>query len=458
MALRQQKGRKSEGWLNRGRRCRPNRCTEPLFYGYSVLTERSIEGSATTYIPRNMTPRSTALTPSTRPVTRRRDCCSATGASIPARTRLPRLIAFVAIALFGGASEAPGQLREHHIYHPENDFGSDAMFTPLQAFVNGSCDFLRDGYGTRSLLDRHYLNGMKNVNRVLASPLEVIRAYNRHEGKNFITDQVFPLRFGLSDMPWIPNYQSHLIGEGLVCRESAEWYDARDYRFPYTFAIITTLLFQYANEVTENGDFTGDTVDPIADMYIFNPLGYLLFYSDAVSEYFGTTLHYSRWDSQPVMSPTNLAIANAGRNFVIKHNVPRSDRWHFFYAFNVHGTLGMSYENAEKESYSFGAGVAAKRLKRMILKDVGGDLRPVSDIVPSSVMPNFAFFYDRNGSLLLSVSQVGIDGLHTIMNLYPGAAWDWPIGTYLSYNHDFGLHVGISFQVLPVGLFVGRAP
>ncbi|MDP6125502.1 MAG: hypothetical protein QGH20_07085, partial [Candidatus Latescibacteria bacterium] len=106
-------------------------------------------------------------------------------------------------------AQASGQLRQHYIYRPHNNFGIDAQFSPVIAFINGSCDYVRSGYGEGSLFDRHYLNGMKNVNRILLNTQQIVRSYNQQEDRYFVGDQIVPTHLSNDHSPWVPNYQSY---------------------------------------------------------------------------------------------------------------------------------------------------------------------------------------------------------------------------------------------------------
>ncbi len=359
----------------------------------------------------------------------------------------------VFVAVLAIAPTGVGQLAEHYVYRPQNTVGSDAQFSPLSAFMNGAFDYRHFVKG--GLLDQHYATGFSNVGRLLWESPWIIGDYNQRDGHNFWAEEVFPTRLGRGSSPWVPNYQSHLVGEGLVCRQLAEWYDANGYRSPYLLAVLTTFSFQFMNEVNENGSYTGNSVDPIADILIFNPLGWLLFYFDDVAEFFARDLHFSNWGGQALLNPTTLDVINAGENYAIKVGIPTSERWHAFYAWGVYGVWGLSYRRASGLSVSVGAGPCATNLEEKLLYSASNYERKndrTMRLLEASVEPRIVLLVDTDESLLFSVSQTGVERPNVEINFRPGSLGDSRIGAYIGYSGGLGFSVGLTYGAWPVGI------
>ena len=354
---------------------------------------------------------------------------------------------FVLIYILMTSVEIDAQMRSFYVYKPENTEGSDAQFSPVTAFLNGGFDVLRIGFGTRKVTEIAYMNGIKNVARNLKDTPRLIREYNQNENRNFWADQVFPLRFSHTSSAWVPNYESHIVGEGLVCRKLAEWFAHRQVPLPYLWAIVTTGSFQYLNEAIENGEYKGDSVDHVADILIFNPLGWALFAYDPVARFFGQTLDGVNWNLQPMINPATGTLVNAGERFMLRYRLPKTQRFKVFYSWGINGIVGVAYQGTRNLTYSYGMGLKASRLR----PSIEGSQRVV---FPKTMHLDFAFYVDRNGSLLLSASQTGVQDLDVKVNVYPGVFSSF--GFYVAYGPVWGVQVGATFRQLPFGFYAGR--
>lgn len=331
---------------------------------------------------------------------------------------------------------------EHYFYKEEIKYGSEAQFNPGFMYVNGSCDILRNGWAPRKIQDIRFKNGFKLLNKSLSHSSETIDIYNNRQNADFFRDQFLPKEWTSKKGAWFPNYQSHLIGEGMLSRKLAEWYDARNYPFAYGLGIMSTFAFQYTNEIMELAPFTNTSIDPVADIYYFNTAGYALFAIDPVARFFSETVKINSWLPQPVISPIDGTISNAGEQYILKTNFSGTKNIQGFYSWGIDGSAGISYKGKKDNNYSFGFGQKAFRLKQSLVNDM---------IVYPELEPHFVFFYDKNESLLLSFSQTGLKKVNSIINIYPGLLND-KLGLYASYNDFTKFEIGISCINLPIGL------
>lgn len=363
----------------------------------------------------------------------------------PALSVVPRLLFPILFVLFGSASP---QLDSHYVQPPDPEIGSAAAFSPFLAFVNGGFDILRNNFESRTLPKIDYGAGARNVRDNLLHSPAVIRDFNRTQGHNFWREQVFPLEFNKDYMPWVPNYTLHLFGEGLVCRQTAEWFADRGIPHPYALAVLNTALFQTLNEIVENSFRPGYTVDPIADILIFNPAGWVLFYFDGPARFFGKTLHFANWSLQPMINPATGALANTGEQFIIKADLPWSKKIQPFYGWGINGTLGLSYKAGSGLNYSAGCGLKARKLK--------ATYENRQNVVTPVLEPDMVFYIDRTESLLFALNQTGVHEINLIANLYGGWVTPRHVGVYLGLNTYLGINFGITYDWSPVGLFLGK--
>ncbi len=339
------------------------------------------------------------------------------------------------------------QLNDHFIYHSENRFGSQLQFSPFSVFINGSYDILRNGGVGNDITTLSYGKGFQNLQNNLGHPFENISLYNKQSGHDFFSEQILPKNMRTEKAAWVPNYQSHLIGEGLVTRELAEWYQARGVKYPYATAIVNEFVTQVMNEVVENGNYIGNNIDPIADLYIFDPLGWLFFSWDPAAKFFGQNLHFAVWSPQPVLNPMNRNLTNAGEEYVIKFDLPYSQNYQMFYSWGIDGNIGLTKKWQNGWSTSVGAGRVADNLTYQKLFR--------SRFVSAELKPQVLFCIDRNNSLLMSLAQVGFTEANFRLNLYPGLISNSRFGGFLGWSPFSGPQLGINYSAIPFGLFAG---
>ncbi len=342
------------------------------------------------------------------------------------------------MAFFIGESEG----FDHYFYKGNPGYGSEGQFNPGSVYVNGSLDILRNGWAPRKIQDIEFANSFKLLNKSLSNYSETIERYNSRREADFFRDQFLPKEWTSKKGAWFPNYQSHMIGEGMLSRKLAEWYDVHDYPFAYGLGVITTFAFQYTNEIMELAPFENTSIDPIADIYYFNTAGYLLFSIDPVARFFSETVKLNSWNPQPVISPIDGLISNAGEQYILKTNISSTGRFQGFYSWGIDGSAGFTYNGEKGRNYSLGFGQKAFRLKQSLVNDM---------IVYPELEPHFVFFYDRNESLMLSFSQTGIEKANLVLNIYPGLIND-KLGLYVSYNDFSKLEAGITCLHIPMGL------
>jgi len=352
-----------------------------------------------------------------------------------------------AILLLTGSNNA--QTEKYYFYHPEIDYGSELVFSPVSTFLNGSFDVLRNGGHenngeTIDVFRLDYSQGMANVWANISNPFYHI---NNYGWDNFLGREVIPRSLDKNEAQWIPNYGHHILGGGMLYVKMAEWFDYHGFDSPYLTSLFTSFAYQFVNEALENNHTGGTNVDPIADLLIFNPLGYLLFSFDSVKEFFSETVTLHDWSLQPVFNPFNNYLENAGQQFAFKYQF--SKRYSAFFYYGIYGIGGLSYTFNDGYNFSFGMGTVVNRLDAVIIND--------SRYVTPKTDGALGFFYDRNHSLMASVIITGPRMYNARINVYPGFAqfgWFNP-GMYLGFGEWDNFLVGITFARFPVGVLGG---
>jgi hypothetical protein len=164
-----------------------------------------------------------------------------------------------------------------------------------------------------------------------------------------------------------------------------------------------------------------------------------------VKKFFSEELNLADWSQQPSFSLRNGELHNNGQFFSVKWKFPFSDSWHAFYYFGTNGVGGLSYKFKDGTAISVGAGLAASDL---ILLDEKTNKKTLG------LVGNFGVFYDKNNSLLASLSVTIKTDYMINVNIYPGVIKLFGIspGLWGAYSQDGNIIGGITFSWLPFGL------
>jgi len=292
--------------------------------------------------------------------------------------------------------------------------------------------------------DIDYRRGARNLWKNLRDPFGSIQ--NEGWGR-FLQEEIIPISTSSRGARYWPNYTQHLIGGGMSWRLIKEWFRAHEWPAAGWFATGTMLGYHVLNEIVETSDYDGWTTDPVADLYIFDPAGILLFSSDRVARFFSETLHMADWSYQIAYDPWDRTLENMGQNFALKLRLPRSQRWFLFYHYGTHGEIGLSYRQDDGDAFSFGAGLMAGKLIQL---DDG--VRTV-DLVPTA-----GLFWDRDNSLMAALMFADTQAYRWRLNVYPGVVrvGGWSPGLFAAINASDRFEAGITFSTeSPLGLARG---
>jgi len=305
-------------------------------------------------------------------------------------------------------STATAKDTTYFFYRPY-DYGSMAMFTPWNVVLNGSYDVLQLDGRNRKITTLPYGSGFANVweNTVLHPGATI----SQIGWWTFLKTEIFPLTFSTEGGQWLPNYQLHLIGGGMTYRMLEEWFDYNDVDAPGAWAIGTIAAYHILNEVVEAEDYRGYNTDPIADLLFFDWLGVLLFMNDDVAGFFSETLHMNDWSNIPVITFPHGQLGNNGLYYSLKWNIPGLDNWSVFYLMGMSNMAGGSYRFDAENSLSVGVGARGKYLYMV-------DER--ARVLSTHLVPTGGVFWDRNGSLMASITASGQEDQTVILQVYPG--------------------------------------
>jgi hypothetical protein len=292
------------------------------------------------------------------------------------------------------------------------DYGSEALYGPLWVFVNRGYDVLQDHVAGRNIFTFNYRTNLANVARNIANPFPAISA----DGwKTFLTEEIFPLSFTQSTARWTPNYSLHLIGGGMTYTSLREWFEDYGVPAPRLFSAVTIMASAFVNESLENKGFVGFNTDCIADIWVFDIGGMILFSFDWPNRFFSHTVVIADWSLQPSFTLPNGELHNVGTYFSAKWALPFYRRLSLFAWYGEATTAGLSFALNDDYSLSASAGGAAIH----IINAATHSVQNVVDFVPTG-----AIFLDRHNSLLASLQITNVDDYFIHFNIYPHAFTD----------------------------------
>jgi hypothetical protein len=314
-----------------------------------------------------------------------------------------------AAAAPASASDSPPPPPPQRYFYFGYDYGTQALYSPLWVFVNRGYDVLQDHVASRNVFDIQYRSNGENVLRNLAHPFSNVSDLG---WKTFLTQEIFPLSFTPSTARWVPNYGLHLIGGGMTYRGMTEWFEDHHVPLARVLSAVTLMAAALLNETLENKGIVGRNTDAIADVWVFDIGGILLFSFDAPSWFFSQQLIVSDWSLQPALTFPHGELHNVGNYFAAKWPLPFYRRLRLFGYVGEATTGGLSFALDDQYSVSVAAGAAATHL-------VNNNPNAVENTVNFS--PTALIFLDRRDSLLASLQVTNAYDYFVHLNVYPHA-------------------------------------
>jgi hypothetical protein len=296
-------------------------------------------------------------------------------------------------------------------FYTGKTYGSDAAFNPISEVFNEGFDVLGLFGQNKHIFNRGFEGDLHNIWRSVYHFDQTYRNY----GWKVVKNEFLPITS--TRVPgggsWLPNYEAHIFGSGMVSRKMTEWYDMHGYPYPVILGALTMYAAHFTNETVENNGFRRLNEDATTDLLFFDLGGILLWQDDLMQRAFSGRIRLVNWPLQPSYNPRSETLENAGQNFVLRGPLPFGPSWRWFYLFGLSGAGGVTRVLHDGHAVSVGFGVDAieNPVVDTLLGAKGATLRPKG-----------AIYYDRNGSLLWSVAIGAANGLRSPVsaNIYPG--------------------------------------
>jgi len=347
---------------------------------------------------------------------------------------------WAAMAAFGDSVST----RNYFYTHPR--YGSQSMFNPASVLINGGYDIVQTGMYGGKLVGPPYLSSAQNV---LANLVHPLRQIERHGWGTFLSTEVFPTSLRIDRSQYLPNYTLHVLGGGTTYRMLCEWNAAHGIPYPRISAVAFATAYNFLNEVMENGPYRGVNVDPIADMWLFNPLGILLFSSDDIARFFSSSVCIFDWSSMPCIDPVSGLIDNASQNWAVTIPLPLVDRTRLFVFLGMSEVAGLSYNAIGDYTVSGGGGFSVGDIVEADSNTNAGRIMTIHYSWTAGI------FIDKGNSLLFSLLLSNSRMYKARANLYPLPRLRFGFfhpGFFMGLANKNDFAFGITATCLPVSL------
>jgi hypothetical protein len=331
-----------------------------------------------------------------------------------------------------GQSNARNPSEEGPFFFHGDSIGSQAYAGPLDVLLNKGFDLAQLRNRERTIF--HYPYGFRHVQASLKDPLGAVRRFGGWS--RFLRTQILPLTFSKEDSKWAPNYFGHAITGGILSRSLGERYDAWGLPLPYLMGGLTTLAAAVLNEAYEHPDMEVGSAGTVADLYVFDLGGVLLFYNDRIARFFSGPLRAAVWPSQASIVAPSGRLVNNGNHLIMKIPWSLIPYTSLFFRTGLSGQWGLTFHHPDGFDLSFAAGYEADWM--YIDEETGAE--------HVDLLPTLGLFLDRKGSLLASVNFSRIPDRYLSINVYPGVIGgaDRGFGAWIVVGEGPRLEVGFT--------------
>ncbi len=204
------------------------------------------------------------------------------------------------------------------------------------------------------------------------------------------------------------------------------------------------MTYHLINEVVEHNRKQWLSFDAVADIYLFDIAGILLFNSERVQYFFSHKVIVRDWSPQASYVVSDNSIQNVGQYFSIKWNPTFKDQpFSLFWYMGLGALFGIGY-NHNDFGYSVGGGFKTKSVYI-----ANGETNQEG----IKVSPAFGIFIDKKNSLLGSLTynsdKSSVENFK--LDIFPGTLpfKKIKVGFWISKSYNFSSYLGITVSNLP---------
>jgi len=353
------------------------------------------------------------------------------------------IFAFCLFLLQGISCVSSAQTRHSSYFYKAQPYGTQALYNPLALLINGGYGILQlaSHEDAREIINLPYRQWGENVWETVGHP---VRTLNKFGWRRFLTTEIIPTSLDINKSQYVPNYFLHLLGGGMHFRATEEWYRYHGFVHPRLLSLATMVAYHVLSEVVENKGSQNLTVDHLADLYVFDPLGIWLFSFDSVCKFFSQKFQLAEWSMQPAYNLTNGHLENMGQFYVLKYPIIKDGSWNFMIHLGLHGMAGISQRKPDGKSFSLTGGFMVEKLVRAKQEGEGRALTAVLTWMVGG-------FYDLNNSLLASLMLSGLPESRLRFNIYPGFLKLGPLRPGIFFSGSKEWVAGLNVSYIPLG-------
>ena len=338
---------------------------------------------------------------------------------------------------------------------PHVDYGSEALFGPVQVVLNRAFSTTVWAGAERRLGSVEWRGGIHSVWDALSQPGAAIERAGGFG--TWIKRETLP---GSSVWTWsfAPNIAGHLVAGGISYRHLAEWMKFRGVPAPRLVAAGFSWAAGFVNEVMEAAyDWENVEIvraDPwppghastVGDLYIFDPLGMLLFEIDAVARFFSGPLRAADWSPQASITLPNGRVQNVAQVMSYNVRLPFNEHLRALFLLGQGTQVGVIYQR--DDGYALGGATGFSASARHTVPVIA------SERIDAEI--SGGLYLSRNNSLLGSLVLANVTPTAVQVNIYPGLV-PGPLkklGVWASIGRGRESSFGLSFG-MPWGVGLG---
>ena len=329
---------------------------------------------------------------------------------------------------------------------PHIDYGSAALFGPVQVGLNRAFSTTVWAGAERRLGSVEWQDGFHTVWDALSHPGAAIERAGGFG--TWLKRETLP---GSSVWTWsfAPNIAGHLVAGGISYRHLAEWMEFRGVPAPRLVAAGFSWASDFINEVMEAANASPGSpghATTVADLYIFDPLGMLIFEIDALARFFSGTLRAADWSPQASITLPDGRVQNVAQVMSYKVPLPFNERLRALFLVGQGTQVGVIYQR--DDGYALGGAIGFAASARHVVPGIA------SERIDAEI--SGGLYLSRNNSLLGSLVLANATSTALQINLYPGLA-PGPLedlGVWFSIGRGRESSFGLSFG-MPWGVALG---
>ena len=281
--------------------------------------------------------------------------------------------------------------------------GSDAVVGPLGLILNKGFQTAQVANRDRHIFDVPY--GWEHVRNSLANGFTLTK---RSSG---LPREFWPINGDINDWDWWPNYFGHVLEGGIATRQVTEWYRAHGVPAPKLTGALTGWAAAVVNEAYEHGGVEEGWAGTALDLYLFDPMGILLFSHDGVARFFSQDLGATVWPRQASLTIPGWVLHNNGQDLIFKVPWSPLPSTSLFMRTGLGQHFGLTFHRGHGLDVSVGMGgeAATQYLEEQKESEAAG------------VAPSLGLFIDRGNALLTGVFITPLPERYVTVNVYPGA-------------------------------------